>query len=160
LADEVGAAVADPEGVRDELVALLNDGPGRSGHLTATAWVLDPSQTMVLLVRHRLLGWVIPGGHVETGESFLAAATRETWEETGLTLEAGRVALVHTAWFPPGPSGPAHRHWSVGVRFTGDPDVPLTAEDGSPVAWFPIDALPEPRVEDLERNLQAVVALG
>ncbi len=40
-----------------------------------------------LLVRHTLdkyNRWGIPKGHVETGESILEAAVRETWEETGV----------------------------------------------------------------------------
>ena len=38
--------------------------------------------------------WVAPGGGVQSLESLAEAACRETWEETGLTVSAGRVAYI------------------------------------------------------------------
>ena len=36
-------------------------------------------------------GLCFPGGHVEPGESFVASAIREVWEETGLTIQKPRL---------------------------------------------------------------------
>jgi len=57
----------------------------------------------VLLVRSRFrraiegvdFAWFVPGGGLEPGESPSAAAVREVWEETGITLDEG--SLVHVA---------------------------------------------------------------
>lgn len=38
--------------------------------------------------------WLLPGGHVETGESPLQACAREVQEETGLSLEIGGLLCV------------------------------------------------------------------
>ena len=51
-----------------------------------------------ILVQDRLdpswPGICFPGGHVEPGEAFTTAAVRETWEETGLTIEDPRLCGV------------------------------------------------------------------
>ncbi|MGG1661661.1 NUDIX domain-containing protein [Brevibacillus sp. NRS-1366] len=44
-------------------------------------------QGKLLFTRHRTRGIELPGGKVEPGESSLAAAIRETYEETGAILE-------------------------------------------------------------------------
>jgi 8-oxo-dGTP pyrophosphatase MutT (NUDIX family) len=153
LAALVRSIPHDPFGRRDRLAAVL-DGEGGddlAGHLCATAWVLDPAAGAVLLVRHRVLGWCTPGGHIETGESPALAAARELREETGLDLTAAadRPDVLHPAVFPAGSGGPAHWHHNLGFRFSAGRDAPLAAEAGAPVAWFPLDDLPEPRVPDL-----------
>ena len=67
-----------------------------SAYFTVLVMVSDPEGR--ILVQDRLdPGWpgiCLPGGHVEPGESFTHAAIRETWEETGLTVEDPRLCGV------------------------------------------------------------------
>lgn len=52
----------------------------------------------LLLVHHREQGrydfWVPPGGRVEGAESIFECARRETFEETGLTVQPDRIAYI------------------------------------------------------------------
>jgi 8-oxo-dGTP diphosphatase len=71
----------------------------------AGAIVLDGAGRLLLIRRGREPGrglWSLPGGRCEPGEDAAAAAVRETHEETGLEVTAGRlVGRVER----PGPGG-------------------------------------------------------
>jgi len=54
----------------------------RVRHFTATGYVVNPSRTRMLLIRHRKLGlWLPPGGQRLSRD----AAIREVLEQTGVT---------------------------------------------------------------------------
>jgi 8-oxo-dGTP pyrophosphatase MutT (NUDIX family) len=156
LAEALRAGGTSHEGDRGEERAARGRTP--AGHLCATAWVLDPSGTSTLLVRHRSLGWVEPGGHLERGEDPARAAARELREETGIDAVPvlPHPAVVHAGPFPARGSEPAHHHWNLGYLFVVDRSVATRAEPGAPVAWFDLDQLPSPAVADLPVVLPAV----
>ena len=54
-------------------------------HMTASAWVVNPSRDKVLMVYHRLYdSWSWTGGHADGETALLAVALREVREETGV----------------------------------------------------------------------------
>src|SRR4051794_26954283 len=57
------------------------------GHFTASAFVLSPDSSSLLLILHgKLQRWLQPGGHVDAEDvDILAAARREVEEEVGLS---------------------------------------------------------------------------
>ena len=60
---------------------------------TARILLLNPHDRLLLLQAQNSAGnkwWVTPGGGLNKGESFEAAAQRELYEETGLLLPIGR----------------------------------------------------------------------
>jgi ADP-ribose pyrophosphatase YjhB (NUDIX family) len=161
LADIIADAHLDPYGHGERLAAALRgEVTVAPGHLATNAWVFDTSGDRLLLVRHRRLGWVNPGGHLDLGEWPVQGAARELAEETGLRVAAVdlRPAVVRAAIFPAG-DGPAHWHWNIHHLFVADPDDALTPEEGSPVQWFPVDDLPEDRVGDLDELLALLLPL-
>lgn len=45
--------------------------------------------------------WVVPGGHIEYGESMEHALKREVLEETGVEVDGFRLITVYDGLFPP-----------------------------------------------------------
>lgn len=128
---------------------LDNPPPSCEGHVTAIAWVTDAAAEKLLLVHHRLHGWSCPGGHVEPGESPAQAATRELLEETSIAATASGEPLTISTSLGCART-PGARHWTIGYRFVVAADAPSRAEPRQPVRWFPLDALPTPRADDID----------
>jgi 8-oxo-dGTP pyrophosphatase MutT (NUDIX family) len=114
------------------------------GHLTASAWIVDPSRTRTLLTHHRKLDrWLQLGGHVDGDADLAAGALREAREESGLA----RVRLVSPEAFdvdrhriPARGAEPEHWHYDVRFLLEADPAEPLAiSSESKDLAWVALD---------------------
>lgn len=93
----------------------------------------------VLLVRRGrppLLGrWSIPGGLVELGETLRAAAKREALEETGLTVEVGKVIEVLDRIVPGENDRPQYHYVLIDFLCRVAGGEPRAGGDATEIAW-------------------------
>ena len=111
-----------------------------TGHLTASAWVVDSARRHTLLTHHHKLDrWLQLGGHVDGDADLLAAATREAREESGLAgvrAVSAEIFDVDRHRIPARGAEPEHWHYDVRFLFEADPAEPLVVSNESKeLAW-------------------------
>lgn len=130
---------------------LTRDNP--MAHFTASAWVVTPDRSKVLMVYHNIYNsWSWTGGHADGESDLLAVALREVQEETGLqnirpvaediwSLEILGVD-AHTRR---GKFVSAHLHLNVTYLIEAEETDELTInpDENSGVRWFSADEVVE-----------------
>ncbi len=116
------------------------------GHITGSAFVLDPSGRVLLTFHRKLQRWLQLGGHSDADEFDPArTAHREALEESGLDQ------LDFHPWFreqpididvhliPENPRDAAHYHLDFRYVFLAHkPDEIVCGEESSDLRWFPL----------------------
>ncbi len=103
-----------------------------------------PGDRVVLVRRkHEPVGWALPGGFVDVGETLEAAAAREAKEETGL-----EVVLTDLLYVYSDPRRDPRRHTISAVFLGRAAGEPVGADDAAEARPFGWDALPAPIVFD------------
>ena len=139
------------------LLQLLQSGEDISirgslmAHLTASAWVVNPERTKVLMAYHRLYdSWAWLGGHGDGNWDLAAVAEKEAREESGIkTLRlvseqpVSLEILTVDGHEKKGKYVPCHLHLNVTYLFEAAEDQNLSCkpDENSGVAWIPMDSL-------------------
>jgi len=156
------APTPEQERLRERYVEHLvahPDGLHRScypDHLTASTLVVSADRSEVLLTLHaKARRWFQLGGHCEADDGTLVdAAWREATEESGLSglvLDPTPVQLSeHAVPFCDPRGGSRHldvRFWAIAPEGADH----RASEESLRLGWFPVDALPNPELEELVR---------
>lgn len=110
------------------------------GHITATGLVLAPDGERVLLVHHRRLDrWLLPGGHVESGDAAIwDTARREVEEETGAQLvpdAAPPLVSLDVHGIPARGAEPYHLHHDMAFHWRALAEELRVSEESRAVVW-------------------------
>lgn len=118
------------------------------GHITGSAWIINPTRTHALLVLHgKLNRWMQPGGHADGDEDILSVALKEAREETGLhhftVLSKSPFDIdIHT--IPERKDFPAHDHYDIRFLLEAtEQERVIVSEESHDVRWIPLDQISE-----------------
>lgn len=88
----------------------------------------DATRVVVIERRHPPLGWALPGGFVDVGETLETAAMREAKEETGLDVTLERLLGCYSD-----PQRDARGHTVSAVYVASASGEPVAADDAKSV---------------------------
>lgn len=124
----------------------LYDRENTSAHLTASAWVVSPDRTRVLMAYHNLYdSWAWLGGHADGQRDLLAVALREVQEESGLTEVRSVSRQIYSLEIltvdgheKRGHYVSSHLHLNVTYLLEADPAAPIRPkpDENTRVGWF------------------------
>ena len=103
--------------------------------------VIPRGEDRVVLIRRANppLGWALPGGFIDRGESAETAARREAMEETGLAVELTALLGVYSA----PDRDPRHHTLSVVYIGRADDQPILAGDDAAEAREFRLEELPD-----------------
>jgi 8-oxo-dGTP pyrophosphatase MutT (NUDIX family) len=143
------------------------------GHITTSAFIIDPHNNEMLLLHHRSLNrWLQPGGHTEGDGTLVASALREAVEETGIS-KSELILLpvsentdvpfdVDSHYIPPNPKknedGHTHHDFRYLFEYSGDRAHEYNREEALGLRWIKfVDLLTDDTFGAVVRKVVAFV---
>lgn len=126
------------------------------GHITVSAWIVNPDRTRVLFCYHNIYNsWSWVGGHADGNEDLLFVAIKEAREETGAAVRALSDEIFSLEILPvaghvrKGKYVSSHVHYNVTYLVEADENEALRIceDENSAVAWIDIEEIPEKSTE-------------
>lgn len=135
-----------------------------AGHITGSAWLLNPDGDKALLTLHRKLKlWVQPGGHADGDADVLRVALREAEEESGISgiLTLSREIYdvdIHTIPYHAPTATPEHLHYDIRYLLQAPHEHYAISDESEALGWYrpaELDRL-SPAVDDAVLRLAAL----
>jgi 8-oxo-dGTP pyrophosphatase MutT (NUDIX family) len=112
----------------------------RPAHFTASALVLSPDNSKILLMWHKKLNkWLQPGGHADGDFDLLNVATREVFEETGAEVSPFNSSIYGVDWhpIPANAKEDAHEHADCAYLLKSKSwELVVNEDEAGAVKWF------------------------
>jgi 8-oxo-dGTP pyrophosphatase MutT (NUDIX family) len=114
------------------------------GHITASAWILNPDKTKALLMHHKKLNiWCQLGGHSDGDSDILATAIKEAKEESGLkniVPLSENIFDIDIHEIPARGKEPSHLHYDIRFLLHSPEEEELVAnEESNELKWVSKD---------------------
>ena len=113
-----------------------------AGHMTGSAWLLNPAGDKALLtLHHNLQRWMQTGGHADGDPDTLRVALKEAEEESGITgivPISGEIFDIDIHLIParPAKGEPAHFHYDVRYLLRAPHEQYAISHESDDLAWW------------------------
>lgn len=130
------------------------------GHLTVSGLILSEDSSSLLLIKNKKFNkWLMPGGHIEKGESLLDAIKREIKEEVGveeLDSISTNISGVDVHKIPENKDKNEKEHWHFDIRFAfrvKNKNVLIDNVEAVDYSWVPINEISDDSILKVLNNI-------
>ena len=117
------------------------------GHVTGSAWLLNPDKTKVLLTHHKKLNrWLQFGGHSDGESNTWNVALREATEESGIqNIQFVSSDIfdvdVHTIPENAKKNEPKHKHYDIRFLLKAPTEIFIVSDESNSLKWVTLQEL-------------------